>query len=42
MELLEHLAKIQLVAHQAGGVREIPRDDVNYLLQARTRVDGSG
>ena len=38
MELVEHLAKIQIVAHQAGGIREIPFDDQEVLLQARTKA----
>lgn len=38
MELVEHLARIQLVATQAGGVCEIPRDDVAKLLEARTKA----
>jgi L-fuculose-phosphate aldolase len=38
MELVEHLAKIQLAAHQAGLVREIPQEDVDELLRARTRA----
>lgn len=38
MELVEHLAKIQLAAHQAGLVRDIPSSDVDPLLQARTKA----
>jgi len=38
MELVEHLAKIQLVAHQAGGIRQIPTDDVAALLKARAKA----
>ena len=38
MELVEHLAKIQLVAHQAGGIRQIPKDDIEGLLKARTKA----
>ena len=38
MELVEHLAKIQIAAHQVGGIREIPADDQEILLQARTRA----
>ncbi len=38
MELVEHLAKIQIVAHQAGGIREIPTDDQDLLLAARTKA----
>jgi len=34
MELVEHLAKIQVVAHQLGGVRLIPEEDVQILLEA--------
>lgn len=36
MELVEHLAKIQLVARQLGGARELPSGDVDKLLEART------
>ncbi|HSI02853.1 MAG: class II aldolase/adducin family protein [Myxococcota bacterium] len=38
MELVEHLAKIQLVARQMGGAREIPSGDVNKLLESRTNA----
>ena len=38
MELVEHLAKIQLAAHQAGGIRELPIDDQQALLTARTKA----
>ncbi|MEK7703607.1 MAG: class II aldolase/adducin family protein [Myxococcota bacterium] len=38
MELVEHLARIQLVALQAGGVRQIPHEDVSKLLEARTQA----
>lgn len=38
MELTEHLAKIQLAAHQAGMVREIPASHVDKLLAARTKA----
>lgn len=38
MELMEHLAKIQLVARQLGGVREIPASDVQKLLESRTNA----
>ena len=38
MELVEHLAKIQLVARQMGGVREIPTADVHKLLESRTNA----
>ena len=38
MELVEHLAKIQIVAHQAGGIREIPIEDQEVLLQARSKA----
>ena len=36
MELVEHLAKIQLAAEQAGQTRDIPAADVAKLLEART------
>ena len=38
MELVEHLAKIQLVAHQAGGVTRIPGDDIEGLMEARAKA----
>lgn len=38
MELVEHLAKIQCVAHQVGHVRELPPDDVARLLEARAKA----
>lgn len=38
MELVEHLAKIQLVAQQLGGVREVPSADVQKLLESRTKA----
>lgn len=38
MELTEHLAKIQLAAQQAGGVRDIPGEHVEKLLAARTKA----
>ena len=38
MELVEHLAKIQMVARQMGGVREIPPHDVQKLLESRTNA----
>ncbi len=38
MELVEHLAKIQLVARQMGGAREIPSSDVSKLLESRANA----
>lgn len=38
MELVEHLAKIQIAAHQAGLVRDIPGADIGKLLEARTKA----
>jgi L-fuculose-phosphate aldolase len=38
MELVEHLARIALVARQVGGPRPIPRDDVEKLLLARAKA----
>jgi L-fuculose-phosphate aldolase len=38
MELVEHLAKIALVAHQLGGVRPIPRTAIPALLEARRKA----
>ncbi|MDP2314435.1 MAG: class II aldolase/adducin family protein [Pseudomonadota bacterium] len=37
MELVEHLARIALVARQVGGARPIPREDVEKLLAARAK-----
>lgn len=38
MELVEHLAKIQIAAHQVGLVRDIPDSDIEALLEARTKA----
>lgn len=38
MELLEHLARITLVAHQAGGAQPLPAHFLPPLLTARTRA----
>lgn len=38
MELVEHLAKIALVARQVGGVRPIPESTVDQLLGARRKA----
>ncbi len=38
MELVEHLARIALVARQLGGPRPLPADDVARLLQARAKA----
>jgi L-fuculose-phosphate aldolase len=38
MELVEHLARIQSIAAQAGGIREIPSEDTQALLAARTKA----
>lgn len=38
MELVEHLAKIQLVAQQLGGPRSIPESDIEHLLGARKKA----
>lgn len=38
MELVEHLARIQLLAMQAGQVRTISTDDIERLLKARTKA----
>jgi L-fuculose-phosphate aldolase len=37
METLEHFARIQLVAELLGGPTVLPRDEVNKLLDSRTR-----
>ncbi len=38
MELVEHLARIALVARQVGGARPIPTEDVEKLLAARAKA----
>ncbi len=38
LELVEHLARIQLVAMQAGGPRAIPEADVKAMLEARAKA----
>lgn len=38
MELAEHLAKIQTIAVQSGVVHDLPADDIERLLQARTQA----
>jgi L-fuculose-phosphate aldolase len=38
LELVEHLAKIALVAHQLGGARPVPASVVPALLEARTKA----
>ena len=38
VELVEHLARIQLVARQLGGPRPIPSGDVEKLLEARAKT----
>lgn len=38
MELVEHLARIQLVARQLGGARPLPAEDVEKLLEARRKA----
>jgi L-fuculose-phosphate aldolase len=37
METLEHFARIQLVAELLGGPKVLPREEVNKLLDSRTR-----
>ena len=37
METLEHFAHISYVAQQMGGVHVLPKDDVQHLLDARSR-----
>jgi L-fuculose-phosphate aldolase len=37
METLEHFAHISFVAQQLGGVHTLPKDDVERLIDARTR-----
>jgi L-fuculose-phosphate aldolase len=38
LELVEHLAKVALVAHQLGGVRAIPSTAIPALLEARRKA----
>jgi L-fuculose-phosphate aldolase len=38
LELVEHLAKIQLAAQAAGRVRDIPESDMGPLLEARAKA----
>lgn len=38
MELVEHLARITLVAYQLGGVPALPADHVERLMQARAKA----
>jgi ribulose-5-phosphate 4-epimerase/fuculose-1-phosphate aldolase len=38
MELVEHLAKIALVARQLGGPLPLPREDVEAALAARAKA----
>lgn len=38
MELVEHLARVQILAKQAGGLRTIPDADIESLLRARTKA----
>jgi len=38
LELVEHLARIQLVAMQVGSLRALPDADVAALLEARTKA----
>ncbi|MBT6177481.1 MAG: class II aldolase/adducin family protein [Deltaproteobacteria bacterium] len=38
MELVEHLAKIQLVAQQLGGASFIPYGDIEHLMGARAKA----
>jgi len=37
MELVEHVARIELVAHQLGGVPALPTEHVERLVAARTK-----
>ena len=39
LELVEHLARIQLVARQAGSVRTIPVRDIEAMLAKRAKAD---
>ena len=38
LELVEHLARIALVAHQLGGARPVPREAIPGLLEARRKA----
>ena len=37
METMEHFARIQLVAEMLGGAKALPREEVDKLLDSRTR-----
>jgi L-fuculose-phosphate aldolase len=37
METMEHFARISLVAELLGGAKALPRQEVDKLLEARTR-----
>ena len=37
METMEHFARIQLVAELLGGPKVLPREEVDKLLDSRTR-----
>ena len=37
METMEHFARIQLVAEMLGGPKVLPREEVDKLLDSRTR-----
>jgi L-fuculose-phosphate aldolase len=39
MEMVEHLARITLVAEMLGGARPLPREEVEKLFTARTRYN---
>jgi ribulose-5-phosphate 4-epimerase/fuculose-1-phosphate aldolase len=38
LELVEHWAKMVLLAAPLGGVKPVPGDDVQKLLEARTKA----
>lgn len=42
METLEHWAKISLTAHLLGGEREISRENIDRLINMRSRYGASG
>jgi L-fuculose-phosphate aldolase len=42
METIEHLARIALVAELLGGAKALPRQEVDRLLDARTRYGVNG
>jgi len=40
METVEHLAKVTLVAHQLGGAQNLTEEQINALVEARSKYQG--